>query len=297
MPLSTTFKAEACLKRRSGRPFSHSFAFFRTRLFLPDLLEAGEQQVDDYPTTMFVQNDFMDAFFGVHPVALGPNDVAAAAPVCSGPGSRVEPQGEHAREGSPMLLNAPISIGEEGGAHSSDSQSMLVTGPAQLGAAAAPATHMERGMVRVRTSQHEASPRDLRGGRHSTGSPTPSSDSERTLLRPELLLRHNRCGDMRYHPSPIPFQDREQPEAPVPSSPSLTTALSTRSLVWPQNLQGRRGLGPNYVQRAVSESDHRDQDHSLERGSPTWYMARSHNSFSSTSRSSVRSIFVPGDIA
>lgn len=46
--------AEACLKRRCGRLFLRLLAFFRIKLFLPYLLEAADQAVNDYPMTVFV---------------------------------------------------------------------------------------------------------------------------------------------------------------------------------------------------------------------------------------------------
>lgn len=53
---------EAAVERRCGRPFTRSFQYFRTRLYIPELLRADVE--GSYPSTMFVQKDCMHAFFG-----------------------------------------------------------------------------------------------------------------------------------------------------------------------------------------------------------------------------------------
>ena len=58
------------LKRRYGRPFTSAFQHFRTRLFLPNLCQA-QAEVSLMPSVMFVQRDFIEAFFGPIPKIPG----------------------------------------------------------------------------------------------------------------------------------------------------------------------------------------------------------------------------------
>jgi hypothetical protein len=55
------------LERRCGRPFASSFQHFRTRLFLPNLREYRSNRGSLEPSVMFVQQDFINAFFGPIP--------------------------------------------------------------------------------------------------------------------------------------------------------------------------------------------------------------------------------------
>ena len=54
------------LNHRCGRPFASAFQHFRTRLFLPNLTQS-QTAVSLNPSVMFVQQDFVNAFFGPLP--------------------------------------------------------------------------------------------------------------------------------------------------------------------------------------------------------------------------------------
>ena len=54
---------EEIIKRRWGCPFSNAYKQFRMQLFLPNLLQA-QAEVSLNPSVMFVQQDFLNAFFG-----------------------------------------------------------------------------------------------------------------------------------------------------------------------------------------------------------------------------------------
>jgi hypothetical protein len=50
---------------RSGRPFRGAYKQSRTQLFLPNLAEAARVEVSLNPSVLFVQQDFVNAFFGM----------------------------------------------------------------------------------------------------------------------------------------------------------------------------------------------------------------------------------------
>jgi len=52
----------ALLKRRCGRPFARSYTTIKNRLFLPQL--CAEPEPSTYPTTLFIQNDFIRSCHG-----------------------------------------------------------------------------------------------------------------------------------------------------------------------------------------------------------------------------------------
>ncbi|KAI9774700.1 MAG: hypothetical protein M1839_001661, partial [Geoglossum umbratile] len=62
-PMSGLDSDGESIKRRWGRPFSNAYRQFRMQLFLPNLLQA-RVEVSQYPSVMFVQQDFLNAFFG-----------------------------------------------------------------------------------------------------------------------------------------------------------------------------------------------------------------------------------------
>jgi hypothetical protein len=69
-PAAMERSEEAELKRRCGRPFERSFRYIRSHLFIPELVK--DQGVGTYPTTLFIQRDFLRSFLG--DLALLSND-------------------------------------------------------------------------------------------------------------------------------------------------------------------------------------------------------------------------------
>lgn len=54
---------DTSLERRCGRPFTHTFVFLESRFFLDNLLTLDESQMD-YPSSLFIQRDFLSSFLG-----------------------------------------------------------------------------------------------------------------------------------------------------------------------------------------------------------------------------------------
>lgn len=262
---AAAFLTESCLKRRSGRPFTRSFAFYRTRLFLPDLLEAAESQVDDHPTTMFVQYDFIEAFFGVRSAikpSHGSNSVLHLV--------------SSLRAGSPILTESVGRDQEQQVIQSPRTPSTMVTAPTQP-RDSSPSNDWPP--IAMQIAQREASP-DIREARDST--PWSPSERVRTLVRPGDILHDQGGVASRF-------------SVPVSSAPSNAT-LSPRSLLLPSSLRNLQDFEPDYVRSPQKTYDHRDDQRSRSRTTLTWHTPRSHETTSVTSRDSVRSIFLPDDI-
>jgi len=61
-PISGLNSDREVIKRRWGRPFSNAYKQFRMQLFLPQLLQV-QAEVSFNPSVIFVQQDFLNAFF------------------------------------------------------------------------------------------------------------------------------------------------------------------------------------------------------------------------------------------
>lgn len=89
------------LERRCGRPFARSFALFSS-FFLPNIL-ISEEYIEQ-PSTLFIQEDFMRAFFGGDPSVMG----TIAAALKDGPGSmQVVIQDARGGSGSSTIETTP----------------------------------------------------------------------------------------------------------------------------------------------------------------------------------------------
>lgn len=65
-PVEVFFSAPEgeCLERRWGRPFQFAHISNKNLLYLPNLVESSIEEPDSMPTSIYVQRDLVDAFFG-----------------------------------------------------------------------------------------------------------------------------------------------------------------------------------------------------------------------------------------
>ncbi|KAJ0123526.1 hypothetical protein J7T55_011991 [Diaporthe amygdali] len=194
----------ARLERRCGRPFANTYAFLESRLFITNLLTLDESPMD-YPSSLFVQRDFLRSFFA-----------------SESPWSPTAPH--HPSQAVPQPLDVRVSTWTTN--RSMESRSIFT--PRSLAAALGPPPLPDAEAPEPLHWAHP--PHSPHISALSTS--TETSFSSRSIILPEL---------MRTTPRPVPTTSnraariwRQRPS--IQSSSSTTSEGNSRSIFGPDDL-------------------------------------------------------------